>query len=312
MRAHAELADGRRIDGNAQYVIRPAPDHQFRHHGDPQPAANHADDRFIIDPGELCIQPDAEWLERGHHIDVKPPVGHEKLLPGELLQRKRAAAFQGIVPGQDRVHALVVQGHPFAAAVALPAGKDHVGLPAFQQLKGLQSVVHHAQIDIRLRAHAAEPVENLRHPVHGDACVSSDADDLVLFLGDGPDLVFKICTGLQKLPDGRHQLRALLCELYAAVIALQQGKADLPLQRIHHVRETRLGIADALGGFGEAAHFRCRHQNLKFLAVHTICFAPVPITFCHTLIINRRFSDCNLHGKIRGKKHRRDTPCKKD
>ena len=275
VRAHAELAHGRRIDGNAEHVIRPAPDHQLRHHGYPQPAADHSDDRFIIDPGELRIQLDADGLERGHHIDVEPAVGHEELLTGELLQRKRAAVLQGIVPGQNGVHALLVKGHPIAAAVVLPAGKDHVGLPALQQLKGLKGVVHHAQIHIHLRAHAAEPVENLRHPVHGDARIGGDADDLVLLFRDCPDLAFQIGACLQKLPDGRHQLRALLRELYAAVIALQQRKADFPLQRIHHVRQARLGIANALGGPGKTAHFRRRHQNFKFLAVHAVQSAPV-------------------------------------
>ena len=32
--AHAQLPQPWRLHGNAQHIVRPAPDHQLRHHGD--------------------------------------------------------------------------------------------------------------------------------------------------------------------------------------------------------------------------------------------------------------------------------------
>ena len=74
--------------------------------------------------------------------------------------------------------------------------------------------------------------------------------------------------GLQKLPDGRHQAGALLRQLDAVVTALQKRKADLPLQRVHHMGQSGLGVAHHLRSLGKAAQICRRHQNLQFLAVH--------------------------------------------
>ena len=102
--------------------------------------------------------------------------------------------------------------------------------------------------------------------MHGDAGVSRNADDLLFLLGNGVDLVFQV--GLQKLPDGGHELPPLRTELDAVVVALQQGKAHLPFQGVHHVGQSRLGVAHHLRRFGEAAKVDRRHKNFQFLAVH--------------------------------------------
>ena len=129
-------------------------------------------------------------------------------------------------------------------------------------------MIYHAQIHVDLRAQATEAIEDLRHPVHGDACVGRDPYDLGFFLRHRADLVFQIGVCLQKFPNRRHQLSALFRQLYAAVAPLQQGKADLPFQRVHHMGQAGLSIADDLGGLGKAAQVGCRHQDFKFFAVH--------------------------------------------
>jgi hypothetical protein len=48
-------------------------------------------------------------------------------------------------------------------------------------------MVHHTQVHIHLRTQSAEPVKDLRHPLHGNAGIGRDPDHLGFLLRD-PDL----------------------------------------------------------------------------------------------------------------------------
>ena len=265
--------------------------------------SHHPDNRLVVHPGNAGVELHAHGVHGRIDVNVKSAVGHQEVLPGKFLQREGCAAVEGVVLGEDRIHFFIVQGRPVAEAVVLPAGKNHVGLAAFQQLVGFQGVIHHPEIHADIRTDALVAVEQLRHPVHGDAGVGRNADDLFFLLGNGVDLVFQVGIGLQKLPDGGHELPPLRTELDAVVVALQQGKAHLPFQGIHHVGQSRLGVAHHLRRFGEAAKVNRRHKNFQFLAVHTSPLHFISITFSNTHIINMDFSECK--GNVRISSNRR-------
>ncbi len=129
-------------------------------------------------------------------------------------------------------------------------------------------MVHHPQIHVGVRAHPAEPVQDLRHPVHGKAGVGRYADGLRLFLRDGGDLVFQLRRGAEIIPDGGQESLAVLCQGNAAVVPADKGHADLPLQTVDEVGQAGLCVTHHLGGLGKAAQVHCRHQDLQLFAVH--------------------------------------------
>ena len=110
-----------------------------------------------------------------------------------------------IIRRQDRIHCVLTKWRPIAGKARLLGRKDDVGSPLFQQLKRLDCVIDHAQIYVNIRADAAEAVQNLRHPVHGDAGVGRDTDGIALFVGDGCDLVLQLRVRAQELPDRRDE-----------------------------------------------------------------------------------------------------------
>ena len=114
-------------------------------------------------------------------------------------------------------------------------------------------MIHHAQIDIDIRADPAEAVQDLRHPEHGNAGVSRDADRFCLLLCDALDLVFQICICLQKLADHRHQFPSFLCQGDSIVAPDDERKPDFPLQAVHQMGKPRLGVSDHLRCPGKAA-----------------------------------------------------------
>ncbi len=270
MGSHAQLPDGRRLHRNAEDIIGASPDHQLRHHGHPQSAAHHADHGFVIHTGNPGVQLHSHRIQSSFHVIVELAVGHDEFLIRVFLQGEHLPPTQGVVPGQNGIHSFMIQRDPIAAAVVLTAGKDHIGPAVFQKLKRLQGMVHHTQVHVHLRADPSEPVEYFRHPLHGDAGIGRDTDDLRFLLGDDLDLVFQVGIGLQKFPDGRHKLHTLFRKLNAVVIALQKRESDLPLQSIHHVGQAGLGVAHHFGSLCKAAQVRSRHEDFQFLAVHII------------------------------------------
>ena len=230
--------------------------------------SHHPDNRLVVHPGNAGVELHAHGVHGRVDVNVKSAVGHQEVLPGKFLQWEGGPAVEGVVLGEDRIHFFIVQGRPVAEAVVLPAGKNHVGLPAFQQLVGLQRVIHHPEIHADIRADALVAVKQLRHPVHGDAGVGGHPDGLLLAGADHGDLPLQGAVGRQALLHDGHDPLACRGQPHAAAVTRQDGKADLPLQAVHHVGQARLGIAQLLRRAGEAAQLHRRGQRLQLFAVH--------------------------------------------
>ena len=158
-------------------------------------------------------------------------------------------------------------------------------------------MVHHAQVDIRVRAHPPEAVKDLRHPVHRNACVRGNADRRRPLFRDGLDLILQPCRRAEIFPYGGQQRFSVLGQRDAAVVAPDELHADLALQTVDEVRQPRLCVAHDLRRFGKAAEVDGGHQNFKFFTVHI----PTPIKgilICNIPIITERFSfssaGCNI------------------
>ena len=120
-------------------------------------------------------------------------------------------------------------------------------------------MVDHPEINVDVRAHTAEPIEDLRHPVHRDARVGRDANRLRLFLGDGRDLVLELCVLPQKFADARHQCLALARKRDAAPVAPNEAQADLALETVDQMRQPRLRVAHDLRRLRKAPEIHGSH-----------------------------------------------------
>ena len=120
-------------------------------------------------------------------------------------------------------------------------------------------MVNRPQVNVDMRADAPEPVEDLRHPAHGDTGVGRDADGLRRFFRDRGDLVFQPRIRAQKLADGGHERLAFLGQRNAAMVALHKRHADLPFQTVNQMRQPRLRIADDLRCLGKTAEINSCH-----------------------------------------------------
>ena len=297
MHTDAELPSRFRADRQRLYAVRPPAHHDLRHHCDAKALADHADDRFIVHMAGADIRLHLFGTQRSVHVDVEAPVGHQEFFSVEFLDGEGLFAVGGIVLRQDGVHRVVVERCPVAVDVALPRGKDDVRAPLLEQLKGFEFVVHHAKIHVGLRTHAAEAVQNFRHPVHGKARISGDSDRRRPLLRDGLDLVFELRRRAEVFADRGQQRLPVLCQRNTAVVAPDELHADLALQTVDEVRQPRLCVAHDLRRFGKAAEVDGGHQNFKFFAVHI----PTPIKgilICNIPIITERFSfssaGCNI------------------
>ena len=152
-----------------------------------------------------------------------------------------------------------MQRRPVAGEGALPRSEDHVCAPRLKQLERLEFMVDRPQIDVDVRADAPEPVEDLRHPAHGDAGIGCDADGLRRFFRDRGDLVLQPRVCAQKFADGGHERIALLGQGNAAVVTLHQRQTDLPFQTVDQMRQPRLRIADDLRRSGKTAEINGCH-----------------------------------------------------
>lgn len=91
------------------------------------------------------------------------------------------------------------------------------------------------------------------HPAGGDGVQRRQAQGGLLGTLAGIDLAVQGIVDLQQPVDLGHEGLARLAEADAAVAAVQQTQADLVFQAVHHVGQSRLGIAQRLCGAGEAA-----------------------------------------------------------
>ena len=157
MQPHPKLAARCGTDGQHAHAVQLSADHHFRHHRKAQPFAHHADDRLVVDITRADARLDAILLKDGPRIEVEPAVWHQKLLVRELPDREHIP-LERILQRYDGAHRVVPERRPVASEAGLPCGEDDVRLPFFQQLKRLQLVVDHPQIDVDVRADAAEPI----------------------------------------------------------------------------------------------------------------------------------------------------------
>ena len=108
----------------------------------------------------------------------------------------------------------------------------------------------------------AELLDDLRQPVAGDGLIRRHADavllvgvdegDLTLQRGDGGETVAH--HGQYTLPGGR--------QTHAAAPPHQHREAQILFQTVHHVGKPGLGVAQHLGGAGEAAQLHGGEQSL--------------------------------------------------
>ena len=134
---------------------------------------------------------------------------------------------------------------------------------------------------------AAELLDQLRQPVHGDAGVGGDADGVLLmgvYQGDFP--LQRLIGGKALLYHGQDPLSGR-GQTDAAPVTHQHGKADLPFQTVHHMGQAGLGIAQLLRRPGKAALFCGRGQCFQFFTVHgNISFFAGYHRFYHEAVAN--------------------------
>ena len=258
----AELARGRRLDRQELHAVGAAADGQLGHHAHAEAVADHADDGGIVHPGRQDVRLDADAVEDTHDVLIEALRGHDEVACLESGEREGGHALRVEILRQNGKHGIVGEMHPLVLALVLRGDEDGVHLALREQLVGDVDVVSHADIHVHVGALLAEALDDARQPVHGDAGVGADADDLRARGGDLLDHAVQAGVGLQKFAHGGRDALALLREAHAAASALKQREADLLFQRVHHVCQARLRVAEDLCRLGKAAEIDCHEQGL--------------------------------------------------
>ena len=205
---------------------------------------------------------DADAVEDAHDVLIEALRGHDEVARLEGGKREGGHALRVEILRQNGKHGIVGKMHPLVLALVLRGDEDGVHLALREQLVGDVDVVGHADVHVHVGALLAEALDDARQPVHGDAGVGADADDLRARGGDLLDHAVQPGVGLQKFAHGGRDALALLREAHAAASALEQREADLLFQRVHHVCQARLRVAEDLCRLGKAAEIDCHEQGL--------------------------------------------------
>ena len=81
-------------------------------------------------------------------------------------------------------------------------------------------------------------------------------------------LIFQTLGRLLEITDGGQKTLAFGRQPDTVAVADEQRKAHFLLQRVHHMRQTRLGIAQAVCSFGKAAGLYGGEQRLPLFGIH--------------------------------------------
>ena len=98
--------------------------------------------------------------------------------------------------------------------------------------------------------------------MHRDAGIGGNADRLVARGTHLCDHIVEVGVRLQKLADRRSDALPFLRKTHPVSSAVKQRKTDLALQRVHHMRQSGLRIAQHLRRFGETAQIHRHEQRL--------------------------------------------------
>ena len=116
----------------------------------------------------------------------------------------KAASGKAVMPcvsksfRQNGEHGIVGEMHPLVLALVLRGDEDGVHLAPARAARGDVDVVSHADIHVHVGALLAEALDDARQPMHGDAGIGADADDLRARGGDLLDHAVQAGVGLQK------------------------------------------------------------------------------------------------------------------
>ena len=106
----------------------------------------------------------------------------------------------------------------------------------------------------------------------------ADADEHIGLVVDGADLLGKAVRRLQELMDQGHDPRPVGRQPNAEVAALKQAEAHFALQRVHHMRQAGLRIAQHIRRAGKAALGHGGDHGFEFFRIHIVApFRALPV-----------------------------------
>ena len=96
----------------------------------------------------------------------------------------------------------------------------------------------------------------------GGALIGADGDVTLQHAGDGGGLLNEELVGLDDPPDVGENALSVGRQDQPLAAPGEQGKAHGLLQPLDDVAGPRLGVADLLGGLGDALHLHHREEEL--------------------------------------------------
>ena len=159
------------------------------------------------------------------------------------------------------------EGDPVRRQSFRPASEGHIDEAVFQAM-GQRLIAALYQVDLDLWVLCLEPFEDFREPVDGDAgeCLHPNCADR-----QPPDVrceLAQLFIPADDLPDGRDDPFAVLRGLHAGSAAGKERKSELFFQRLDHVADPGLGVAQLLAGFCDTAALDDLQEVLQPAAVH--------------------------------------------
>ena len=270
----ADLPVARRVDGHHLHIVGHAAHDQLRQHGQPQPVLHHGDQGGVVQIGVADVGRYFALLgvENGYDVQVKAQRGHQKFRVGKAADGKNPV-FHRVVLGQHRHQRVFFHRDPVQSVPqgGMTACKGTVQLTVSDQVM-YALVAAHADGDVRVRADFSELRQNCGQPVPGHAGIGSHTQGAGSGLPQvlGADL--QPVRRLHKGADVRQQAPPGGGEPHTAFAADQQTDTQFIFQRVHHVRQTRLSIAQLRRGGGKAALVYGGQKCPEFFAVHVNYF----------------------------------------
>jgi len=174
-----------------------------------------------------------------------------------------------VVRGEDGEKPVLHQGDAVTIVIKRSADKTDVNGTLSQPLLHV-IIVTVEQFKFDTRIELLKTLDEFGQPVDGHAGEGTDAHGARVQPADGGDHLIQLAAGIENAAhDGEHPLTAV-SEQDSRAAAQEDSKTQFTFQRADHMADAGLGIAERLGGLGQAAQFYYFNEGFVFADTHVL------------------------------------------
>ena len=247
----------------------------LRQNSDTEVLFDHEQDAVILVHNGFAAQGKTGVSEGFTHGVIESFWRDDEFLLGQIQWIEPGAGRQGVSFRHDDQHPVFDQ-RPYHQAFMRGNGDEAALYPFLQQRlfhSGIVAVYHG---HICVGAELVETVQDRRQPVEGDAVEGADAQGAAAPAFQVIDLLrqhFLVCSDFF---DIGQEHAAFVGQLHAVLGADEQVDAPFLFQRFQLLADTGLGVAQMLGGFGDAFQLG-GGDKCGILAVQDTCLLVITV-----------------------------------